>query len=70
MRVTTSSRVQVLLDIPTNDNWGTDCTIDQIEKQSKESVTNILQKLLQGNQSLGIKLISFDRVNITTTVSK
>lgn len=40
-----TASVRVVLDIDVSDVWGADCTLHQVQKQSKDSARNILRKL-------------------------
>ena len=64
--INTTAKVRVTLDIPTKDIWGKHCTVEQIEKQARESALNILTRVLPTD----IKIVELVNVAVTTIVTK
>jgi hypothetical protein len=43
-----TARVRITIEIGPDDTWGSDCTVEQIMKQAKESALGRLDKLMHG----------------------
>ena len=43
MRIKATARVRLTIDIPLTDTWGSDCAIDQIQKQAKEGALGMIR---------------------------
>lgn len=50
MRIKTKARVRVLLEVSLSDIWGSDCLLDQVYKQSKDSAINIISQKIAGSE--------------------
>lgn len=48
-RLTTSARISVELVISLGSAWGSECTLEQVEKQAKEEALRILDRVLCGH---------------------
>ena len=57
--------VRVEVQIKDQDNWGADCTLDQIRKQATKECVEELRKILEGHPN--IRIISVSAVDIILT---
>ena len=46
-KTTTVAKVTISIELELHDNWGDDCTIAQISKQSKDAATSIINHAVQ-----------------------
>jgi hypothetical protein len=46
-QVKATARVRVMLEIATGDHWGSDCGLEQVMKQGKDSALGALRNLIE-----------------------
>ena len=50
----TRAVVMIKLQIEVGDSWSADTTVDQVRKQSKDSASHTLRKMLEGSTGVSI----------------
>lgn len=56
-RVQASAVVTLTVKIPVSDTWGSDCQVDQIHRQAKESAIGILNRMRKPNEHVPFTVI-------------
>jgi len=65
--MSTSAKVQVMLEIESGSSWGDKCQLDQVYKQGREGAIGFLLKLITEHGDGRIRVIGEAKVIAVTT---
>lgn len=66
-KVKAKARVSVLLEVSLSDTWGSDCQLDQVYKQAKDSAMNMIHRKMTGGGQRDIRIIGDPKVTAILT---